>query len=263
MNFRLFSIIFVFLFVLPVLAQSLELAGFESFPVFLEAGKPKVLDATGPASVMLEVSVKENVIDGVVSVASYTENPVEYGVEGKKSAKFIGVHVSDDIYGSLEYIDLEIHYNEDDVAGEGIDENTLRIYEWNVMEKEWRMVSTELDLHNNILRTRIKEPGMLSVYGKEFRMIDEKCLERWICSDWGECMNGVRDRICEDISGCGTQDDKPEEFEDCVVEIVSDDNQPTGMIITERTNLLVVGVVIFLVIVLAVLIYLFMVTVKT
>ncbi len=259
MDFRVLSFLFVLLLFIPSV-HSLELAGFESFSVFLEAGEVEVLDAEGPASVVLEVSVKENVIDGVVSVASYTENPVGAEVDGKESVKFIGVHVNDKISGKLEFIDLEIHYTDLETAGEGVDENTLRIYEWKVMEKEWRMLGTELDLHNNILRTRIREPGMISVYGKECTQADE-CIERWICSDWGECMNGVRDRICEDISGCGTQDEKPGEFEDCDESV---DGMPaTGMIISERTNLLVVGVVIFLVIVLAVLIYLFTVTVKT
>lgn len=37
----------------------------------------------------------------------------------------------------------------------------------------------------------------------------ETCKERWVCTDWFGCANGVRERNCEEVNQCGTEVYKP------------------------------------------------------
>jgi len=41
------------------------------------------------------------------------------------------------------------------------------------------------------------------------------CYENWLCSNWTECINGTKARICNDTSSCGTTLEKPSETEFC------------------------------------------------
>lgn len=44
-----------------------------------------------------------------------------------------------------------------------------------------------------------------------------KCIESWICSDWGLCVNGVQSRVCSDENFCETEKFKPELTKVCSV----------------------------------------------
>ncbi len=44
------------------------------------------------------------------------------------------------------------------------------------------------------------------------------CEENWVCTGWGECINGAQIRVCDDANKCGTEFDKPETQRDCVLE---------------------------------------------
>ena len=50
---------------------------------------------------------------------------------------------------------------------------------------------------------------------------NETCTEDWSCVDWGDCVNETQPRTCTDINDCGTDVDKPEESQSCVVENVT------------------------------------------
>ncbi len=42
------------------------------------------------------------------------------------------------------------------------------------------------------------------------------CVEKWVCSDWSECVNGEHTRTCSDANACGTAFDSPFVKEACV-----------------------------------------------
>jgi hypothetical protein len=46
----------------------------------------------------------------------------------------------------------------------------------------------------------------------------ELCEERWSCSKWSKCVEGVQTRECEDLNKCGTEKDKPLESQPCSAE---------------------------------------------
>ena len=45
----------------------------------------------------------------------------------------------------------------------------------------------------------------------------EECVEDWDCSQWFDCFNDQQRRICVDRNQCGTENDKPEELQECEV----------------------------------------------
>ncbi len=44
---------------------------------------------------------------------------------------------------------------------------------------------------------------------------NKTCQESWNCTEWSECRNGFRSRICTDMNSCGTLAGKPKETEEC------------------------------------------------
>ncbi|MBN2112313.1 hypothetical protein JW707_04415 [Candidatus Woesearchaeota archaeon] len=43
------------------------------------------------------------------------------------------------------------------------------------------------------------------------------CVENWLCDDWGECSPiGIKERYCEDIHACGTEENMPETERSCI-----------------------------------------------
>lgn len=55
------------------------------------------------------------------------------------------------------------------------------------------------------------------------KISENSCQEDWDCNDWGECIGGLRFRTCEDLNSCVTNDGRPEEEEECVID--GSDNQ--------------------------------------
>lgn len=43
------------------------------------------------------------------------------------------------------------------------------------------------------------------------------CTPDWSCSDWSDCEDGFKERICSDSNNCETDDGKPPEKEECTI----------------------------------------------
>ena len=56
----------------------------------------------------------------------------------------------------------------------------------------------------------------------------EKCVEKWVCSEWSECKDGVKTRTCTDVNNCGTAENKPIESETCAVPEGPEEQVPLG-----------------------------------
>jgi len=48
--------------------------------------------------------------------------------------------------------------------------------------------------------------------------IPQQCQERWLCSEWGECVGGVQTRTCNDANNCGTRNNEPLTAQPCSAE---------------------------------------------
>jgi len=63
----------------------------------------------------------------------------------------------------------------------------------------------------------------------------QACIERWLCTEWSECKNGIQTRECEDVNKCGTEENKPLLVQPCLLkeenktEIKKEITQPSGM----------------------------------
>jgi len=60
----------------------------------------------------------------------------------------------------------------------------------------------------------------------------QQCQERWICSEWSECINGVQTRTCRDENNCGTNSNKPFTSQPCSPEERKEEKTSEGVRIT-------------------------------
>lgn len=47
---------------------------------------------------------------------------------------------------------------------------------------------------------------------------NEECNPQWSCTLWKQCENGIQTRTCSDFNNCGTNEGKPLEERECIVE---------------------------------------------
>ena len=47
--------------------------------------------------------------------------------------------------------------------------------------------------------------------------LPEVCKEEWNCGEWGACVNGNQNRVCNEVTKCGTDVNKPSITQTCVV----------------------------------------------
>ncbi len=68
------------------------------------------------------------------------------------------------------------------------------------------------------------------------KKIAEECVEDWNCTEWSECEDEEQTRECTDLNECGTENDKPDEIQEC--EIILSCSEQNGTICsgTETCN---------------------------
>jgi hypothetical protein len=59
--------------------------------------------------------------------------------------------------------------------------------------------------------------GEIEVHVKKIikAVSEDSCVESWICTDWGICINETKKRVCSDSNNCGTSNNKLSEEESC------------------------------------------------
>lgn len=51
------------------------------------------------------------------------------------------------------------------------------------------------------------------------KKIAEECIEDWNCTEWNDCEDGEQTRECTDLNECGTENNKPDEIQECEIVI--------------------------------------------
>jgi len=80
------------------------------------------------------------------------------------------------------------------------------------------------------------------------------CQERWVCSDWGRCVDGIRTRTCVDSNECGTINNKPLDSDPCSTEEIEESQSVLGVFsgmavaLMENSLYIIVAVVIIAVV---------------
>ncbi|MBN2203303.1 MAG: polysaccharide deacetylase family protein [Candidatus Aenigmarchaeota archaeon] len=79
------------------------------------------------------------------------------------------------------------------------------------------------------------------VYVEEVEETIEECVEDWVCSDWSSCREGGSVRTCVDANDCGTENSRPNDFQEC-----NDESRIAGMFnfITTPTGMGIAAMVI-------------------
>ncbi|MEM5844448.1 MAG: hypothetical protein QW841_04370, partial [Candidatus Aenigmatarchaeota archaeon] len=55
------------------------------------------------------------------------------------------------------------------------------------------------------------------------------CQERWVCSEWSECINGIQTRTCVDQNNCGTNNNQPFTSQPCFSEERKEEKSSQGV----------------------------------
>lgn len=71
---------------------------------------------------------------------------------------------------------------------------------------------------------------------------EEGCQEKWTCSGWGECVNGVQTRTCVDENDCGTNSREPFSSQPCSPEENEEAGGITGFFFLTPTDLMIAAV---------------------
>jgi len=81
---------------------------------------------------------------------------------------------------------------------------------------------------------------------------EQTCHERWLCSDWSACENGIQTRTCTDQNECGTNNNEPFTSQPCSTVEVNTSEQnvqnspllPTGFFLSLTTMEWATGIII-------------------
>ncbi len=94
------------------------------------------------------------------------------------------------------------------------------------MEKEGLYVGVALILGFLMLMTFSGGfDGSISLTGRVIDNETETCTEDWSCDDWTVCADDLQSRTCTDANTCGTEDNKPDESQACVVETIDNETE--------------------------------------
>ena len=63
------------------------------------------------------------------------------------------------------------------------------------------------------------------------------CQEKWVCTDWNTCKDGLQTRKCIDQNSCGTDERKPMESQPCSLEEAKQQMGPIGFFLTSPTGI--------------------------
>lgn len=73
-----------------------------------------------------------------------------------------------------------------------------------------------------------------------FLYLKYKCFEDWVCSDWGPCISGEKERVCTDRNSCGTTDIRPALTQECESEYsqeeIANETQGNETDVTNQTG---------------------------
>jgi len=72
--------------------------------------------------------------------------------------------------------------------------------------------STEMQVENDT----VEVPDVVEPEEVVVEEVAELCEPDWICGDFGECVDGMKERKCADANACGTDAGKPDVSEACI-----------------------------------------------
>ncbi len=78
--------------------------------------------------------------------------------------------------------------------------------------------------------------------------VEEVCQEKWECSDWSWCTDGIHTRTCTDVNECGTDNNKPLDSYPCSTVQNEDGAGITGLITGNPTIIGGIGLLVVLII---------------
>ena len=149
-------------------------------------------DYTGTENAFQKIITGDFAVEAVFS-------PYEYAIE-------IGTNHGQVVFDPQKTV---YHYN-DTVEITAIAEENYRFTSWN-----GDFSSTE----NPLTITIQGNVSLVATFAENDPLV---CTENWICNDWLSCQpSGFRERTCQDLAGCGTEENKPSLLQECIYSITN------------------------------------------
>ncbi|MDI6826680.1 MAG: hypothetical protein QMD36_05895 [Candidatus Aenigmarchaeota archaeon] len=178
----------------------------------------------------------------------------------------------------LKEINFRVYYNESELPSY-VNEDSLRIYYYNDTDEdpskwEWQLVDSGVDVKENYVWAKTNHLSLFGIFGspkkeKEIVYVREEgggstgggivtktttttilettttqvCQEKWVCTDWSECKDGIQTRTCEDENNCGTDSHKPIESQPCTTGETKAGATPITGLITLTVSRTIAGLI--------------------
>lgn len=206
----------------------------------------KTIDFQGKDTVSLDMEIKTNeeVSDEGISVTLYEDGALagfSLG-DGKAHIKSLTVDIDSSI---VDYAIIKIYYTAGEINNFNV--NLLRIYFYNESIGEWEEVPEQgINTQENYVWAKVTHFSSYGLFGNELFCGDGicssgigescsscpvdcgtcpsgggvsggyiTCEEKWVCTDWSVCSEGIQTRTCVDENECNTFVNKPSESQSC------------------------------------------------
>jgi len=208
---------------------------------------------TSAVNITLEILSNET-IDAYMNLAEKAENPVSVDASGI-GFRYALIDAESSLDDALVWAVIKLYYEDSNVVGKNIEENTLRLYVYNTSATQWQLLdNTDVDTSENFVWGNVSHFSLFGVYGSPIPSQAEEgespgggggggggCIYDWQCTGWSVCSEDeTQTRTCANAGTCLGDFGKPDEVKDCaytppkVEEVEEEEEEPTEAVVTEE-----------------------------
>jgi len=134
------------------------------------ANETTIINGTQDADTTIEI-VTNTTVNGSFSITKTTFSPVSFTDFGVVALnKYIDIAVSSDINQSLTSVKIKIYYTDAEVTAVGIEESSLKTYNWN--GTNWIVLDNlTIDTSNNFVSGTVEHFSLFALFGESISVI--------------------------------------------------------------------------------------------
>lgn len=160
----------------------------------ITSNETAIIDAKNLTNSELEINTNFSINNTNIYITEYEVNPSNNTVFGLTSLdKYIDITVSEELQENLIWILIKLYYTDDEIEASGIDESTLKMYNWNETSQEWEECpNSGVNTEENYVWANMTHFSLYGSYGELLPYCgDGSCNNGEGCSscsaDCGEC----------------------------------------------------------------------------
>ena len=189
-----------------------------------------------------------------ITIIKYTRKPA--GVAKEKSGKVFQYlkFNTENLENNLSKATLTLQVNKTWLSDNNLDKDNMALFKFDNNTENWNELTTtykEDDSENNYYETEVVSFSYFAIAEKVAAAATpgttSTCIPDWGCTEWSDCVDDVRTRICTDSNNCGVADGKPDESKRCGIIPGVSGIGVAGWILIIIVILATIGVVAFIV----------------